>query len=371
MRWIRDGYAFSIRHILFVTINMEGSIIFLVTTKTLVDLVACGIFALVWMYINKKSLGMQTLLDQFVKDFICITILRDVATFLVFTKFTDNYSHQVASALIIFYHLAVIAFFNQIILTLVIRYLSVFHQTELNEINDKTIILVTRFLNISWAIIAHFIDDFLSGGPIYFFLTGVDTGSVSSNYLSKIMLIVIIVVAIIVQVRIEHYKKKIQPQHAEDVQSDPNDLCSSRIAVVIVSVVATMCVLLLWFGWSIHGSDSGTAIAKNLVISIVAFSLLTIVLPCMIIKRNQNMYKFCVEKIQTIAKLVVILEESDESQDDSNSESVDDESQVEQGMSLNSNMGNRFLIQDTYKHFNLMLQVQPPNITHMWRLVLN
>ena len=319
---------------------MEAGIIFLVTTKTLVDLVACGIFALVWMYINKKPLGMQTLLDQFVKDFICIAILRDIGSFLVFTKFTDNYSHQVASAMIIFYHFTAFAFINQVILTLVIRYLSVFHQTKLNEINDKTVILVTRVLNASWAVIAHFIDDYLSGGPIYYFLTGVDTGRVSSNFLSKIMFISVIVVAIIVQVRIEHYKKKIQPQNVEGVQ---HDQYSFRIAVVIASIVSTMFVWLLGFGWSIHGSDSGTAIAKNLVVSIVGFSLLTIVLPCMVIKRNQNMYKFCVDKIQTIAKLVIILEESGESQDDSKSEHVDDESQVEQGMSSNSISGNELI----------------------------
>ena len=37
---------FNFTHTLPVTINMEASVIFLVTTKTLVDLVACGIFAL-------------------------------------------------------------------------------------------------------------------------------------------------------------------------------------------------------------------------------------------------------------------------------------------------------------------------------------
>ena len=250
-------------YILSLAINMETSIIVLVTTKTLVDLVACGIFALVWMYINKKPLGMQTLLDQFVKDFICITILRDVASFFVFTKFTDNYSHQVASALIIFYHFAVFAFLNQVILTLVIRYISIFHQTELNDVNDQTVILVTRIINVSWAVIAHFIDDYQSGGPIYFFLTSVDTGSVSTNYLIKIMFILVIVLGIIVQARIEHYKKKIQPQNYQDDQHGQYDLCSFRIAIVIVSVVATMFVLLLGLGWSIHGSDSGTAIAKT------------------------------------------------------------------------------------------------------------
>ena len=40
---------------------------------------------------------------------------------------------------------------------------------------------------------------------------------------------------------------------------------------------------------------------------------------------------FCIEKIQTIVKLVIVLEESDESNDDSISEHADDESQVEQG----------------------------------------
>merc|ERR1712213_123874 len=96
-----------------------------------------------------------------------------------------------------------------------------------------------------------------------------------------------------------------------------------------------MFVWLLGFGWSIHGSDSVNAIAKNLVVSIVGFSLLTIVLPCMVIKRNQNMYKFCVEKINTIVKLGIVLEESDESQDHSHSEHVDDESQVEQDSTSN------------------------------------
>ena len=80
---------------------------------------------LIWNYLNKKPLGMQTILDQVIKDFIRLGIIGLIPSSLATFKFEQPYAIYTARAILIFFKFGTFCFIWQLCVTAIIRYLSV------------------------------------------------------------------------------------------------------------------------------------------------------------------------------------------------------------------------------------------------------
>ena len=95
--------------------------IFLHSLRTIVVIIFFVICYLVWKYLNKKALGMQTILDLMVKDLIQFHILVFFFSWLVYVKFQDSYNHYLALLTIMIAHFITFVCFWQILVTMIIR----------------------------------------------------------------------------------------------------------------------------------------------------------------------------------------------------------------------------------------------------------
>ena len=95
--------------------------IFLHSLRILVAIIFFVISYLVWKYFNKKALGMQTILDQMVKDLIRFHILVFCFSWLVYVKFQETYNHYLALFAVMTAHFVTFVCFWQILVTTIIR----------------------------------------------------------------------------------------------------------------------------------------------------------------------------------------------------------------------------------------------------------
>ena len=137
------------RHILHVILGLEW-------------LVALICYKIIWSYLNKKPLGkkifkkeanifsekisflgMQTLFDEIIKDYILAAICAFLGATLSNLKYWLMTS-EVALAIIWFQYFSAVVFFGQIFFTFVIRYSSIFHMNLLNEVEESLILSISR-----------------------------------------------------------------------------------------------------------------------------------------------------------------------------------------------------------------------------------
>ena len=95
--------------------------IFLHSLRILVAIIFFVISYLVWKYLNKKALGMQTILDQMVKDLIRFHILVFFFSWLLYLKFQDAYRHSLALFAVMTAYFVTFVCFWQILVTTIIR----------------------------------------------------------------------------------------------------------------------------------------------------------------------------------------------------------------------------------------------------------
>ena len=136
------------RHILHVILGLEW-------------LVALICYKIIWSYLNKKPLGknfknsqipsllkmsflgMQTLFDEMIKDYILAALCAYLGVTLSNLKYWTMMS-EVALAIIWFQYFSAVIFFGQIFFTFVIRYSSIFHMNLLNEGEESLLLSMSR-----------------------------------------------------------------------------------------------------------------------------------------------------------------------------------------------------------------------------------
>ena len=129
---------------------------------------------LIWNYLNKKALGMQTILDQMVKDIIIINGMTFISSSLTMIKIVKTpYNHYVAITLLMFRYFFVLAVFWQIFVTVVIRYLSVFYHSILNSVDEVKIIKISRLFVGLMSLISTFLEGY-ENEVLYIWLTNKD-----------------------------------------------------------------------------------------------------------------------------------------------------------------------------------------------------
>ena len=80
------------------------------------------------------------------KDYIRIIIFNTISSTLVIVKFQESYHPNVALALIYCNVFAIMLLLWQIFASLLIRYLSIFHQALLHDVNDSRVKKIVRSL---------------------------------------------------------------------------------------------------------------------------------------------------------------------------------------------------------------------------------
>ena len=106
-----------------VSTMIEIELYILSSIRLVLQAMSCGIFTLIWMYLNIKALGMQSLINVMIKDYIRIIVANFIISDLTTIKIQDKYHSYLALTLLNIDHFMVNAMLAQILLTTVIRFM--------------------------------------------------------------------------------------------------------------------------------------------------------------------------------------------------------------------------------------------------------
>ena len=278
--------------------------------KIIINFIALFIFYLYWKYLDNKPLGMQTVLDPMVKDFMLLNTIAFFTSSLVYIKFQDNYSHEVATTIIrINYATGGVAILLLLMATIIIRYLYIFHPGFLNETNDQTITRMTRsFVGIG-SIVSVFNESFATNGPEYQHLTGTmddEDKPVPKLWILKGTLLIDFILLSFLQARIEIYERKMKkkptinlkrgpvPAHRQSRQRKKRNknsvFANSTLAITLVLLVV---ILGMVFEWTFFPRAIGSNMAaKALRTRVISNTILTVILPILWIRKIKNFSMF-------------------------------------------------------------------------------
>ena len=126
---------------------MNKQVIFLYVLQAMSGVIGLFMAYMVLKYLNHKALGMQTINDQMIKDKIYTSLLYWIVN--IITEIIVNYksnplNYNLALFIMLMNAFAIIASVWQMSIFLVIRYMSVFYQKLINNVDDCLIIRITR-----------------------------------------------------------------------------------------------------------------------------------------------------------------------------------------------------------------------------------
>ena len=341
---------------------------------------SCMIYYLVWKYLKQKALGMQTLLDLVIKDHILVQTFVNIMTTLpvIKTRYVcqsnENCNHILALVMLHVGHFSFAVLLLQIFVTIGIRYMSIFHQTVLNDIPDKKVIRTCRIFVFCFAVMSNLLDNIGPGDHVYAYLTDTKTTYQDEHVFSLIFIAIVNLIGIIyVQFSIEFYTASEQSNLNHPGQKSPGlshlgqitlshsrlnspRLNSSRISTpglsspglshyrlsspglrypgqispepshsgqrnlqqveeqseetstldksTIWKIVAIVCMcLILLLYWAISMVSSGAKDFVETAFSLVIGQILiALVIPIILVRRNDNLCKFCVDSIKSFGK---------------------------------------------------------------------
>ena len=272
---------------------MEAIVQFWLDMKVLFNLIASAILILIWKYLRNKPLGMQTLFDSMIKDYILIVFANFISSNLIFIKFKDEYSHEIAMTLIKIQTCVAVAMFLQIFIALIIRYMSIFHQGYLNDFKDSVIVFISRiFVGIS-AVVISILEDSGEGGAQYVFLTGkaFDPVKAPKLVIFKAILLANFVLVIFVQVRIELLNRRLNSQlpYLSSSQKKSRKFLKNkfRYSAIVGGIFLLICLdYVISLGSGIDDS------LKTLRIRVISGVLQNIVLPTIWIRKSKRFFNF-------------------------------------------------------------------------------
>ena len=260
---------------------------------------------MVLKYLNKKPLGMQTIFDEIIKDYIYLNMLDWLTFVATFTaKFFAPLNHYTISTIIICKITVSSAVINQLSILMLIRYLYVFYPTQINNAHFAKNLARLFLVYISFTT-ALLVDKksmtfyFIAGGKI------IENGN-NAHPLTKPPIVffittgVCLMILIFTQYKIEKFNQSVdsQEQHVEEAggeyqnSSDTYSKNTYRIVLLILSIFITLVVLYLSLTTGVHSID---IIFKLLAIKHI---ILHNVIPIIFIVRNELL--FCFMKIQIL-----------------------------------------------------------------------
>ena len=258
---------------------------------------------LIWNYLNKKALGMQTILDQMIKDITVILSMNIISGSFVLIKISEKpYDHYIALAICMSRNFFVLAMGWQIFVTGIIRYLSVFYHSLLNNVDEIKIIKTTRLFVGLVSLILILGEDFKHHFS-YIYLTNKNVDKELARWKAlQIVLVIDILVLAMVQLRIEIFKIKVDHNTEENENQNFLEMAfeysTNTIRIVLLILCLTLFVMLVYVLSARKDMEELTL--SRLRIQVFIHFFLTNMIPMILIKRNPNMYKYCVKNIKCL-----------------------------------------------------------------------
>ena len=287
---------------------MKIEVIILCIFQVLLLLLEVYIAYLALEYLKKKPLGMQTILDEVVKDTIMCVLLNQVLRVFVshlmleFAMQLEDALALIATKLIIFFiAMRLWQFFSVII----VRYMLVFYHTYLNMFDEKVTRRIIRiFVCISSVTIALLVD--IKDTILYQILPGgsldldILTWILTRNKFIPVIFIIMLISLIVTQYQIEKFKKIVDGQSFDNLEfiqeNRRDDRCRNqmsfnvyRIELITAAFTFLAKVLFILLLWSFPPDN-------YLYLKILGESLLdqvlTLVFSLMFIFKNEKVYAF-------------------------------------------------------------------------------
>ena len=116
--------------------ELEGPRLALLMLLLITRLLSLLVQGIIYQYLNRKSPGMKTALDNLVQDLILGGLATSLAADLCNSGLGPMRT-EIALAIFYFQYLTAHFWFMQIFMTFLVRYLCIFHSTVINCINDE------------------------------------------------------------------------------------------------------------------------------------------------------------------------------------------------------------------------------------------
>ena len=278
---------------------MNPEVIFWYTFHIVSTILGIFIAFMVLKYLDKKPLGMQTIFDELIKDFIYLNIL-DCLTFIV--AVTASYfpplNHYTINTIMICRITMSSAVFYQLSILMLIRYLYVFYPTQMNNAHFAKNLARLFVVYIAFTT-AIFIDK--KNTPYYNRVSGNNVEPLPKPpILMLIMLGVNLMILIFTQYKIEKFNQSVdsQQQHVEEAGEEYQNFAdiysknTYRILLLILCILFTSVVIYFLLTPWVHWFD--------IIFRLIAIEHLILhnIIPIIFIVRNELL--FCFMKIQIL-----------------------------------------------------------------------
>ena len=288
---------------------MDPEAILWYTSKVISSILGSFTAYMVLKYLNKKPLGMQTVFDEIIKDFIYVNMLDCLIfnTSEIAVTFFAPFNHYVMSTMMICRLTVAIAVINQLSILMVIRYLYVFYPSQMNDAHFAKNFARLFLVYISFTT-ALFVDK--KNTPFYYIASGqnIENGFDAKTDIAKPISNLIVfsitmgvcgMILVFTQCKIEKFNRSVASQQ-QDVQVEENQNSSDRyrnstirIALIILFLLltsVTMYHLLVRRPWVNILDILRTRTLKEIT--------LYNIIPMIFIVRNDTL--FCFVKIQIL-----------------------------------------------------------------------
>ena len=194
----------------------------------------------VWRYLDSKSTGNQTFLDEVAKDGILVFYLTIVINWLTWIKIGDNYNYYVAVVLVKISQCSQVLTMGQAVIFNVVRYQYIFHFDYINSVNEKKFKIITQTLSTTIAVICGFIED---RSKTYKMLNLIHSSIDDEMYYfipitSGIFRLISFAIIVCIQIRIVVFKRKVPSGDEENQDINPKFVVAAFLfAIIHVSVL--------------------------------------------------------------------------------------------------------------------------------------
>ena len=235
----------------------------------------------------------------------------------------DITKHYIALAIYYTNQFAVISFLLQILIGLIIRYMTIFHQSYLNDIDDERIVAITRLTIGILALISSFLTGFNPERPppIYSYQVGIEDQDIliAKVYVVKFLMVSCIIAVVFVQIKVEIYEKKFEVseiqepggneqnvdeeqnnQHQEVIEQKNKTKTIRRVTFCIIFALAFYIFLFVYYRDQVIAGSIFPIFLTNIILQ----TTLTIVIPVILIFRNENMFTFCINYLWKLKKKI-------------------------------------------------------------------
>ena len=245
---------------------------------------------IIYAYIKRKSPGMKTVFDEITQDLIIGGIAASLTSDLAHCGF-GPLNVNTAVFIVFVQRFTAQFWFMQIFITFLVRYLCIFHPEVINSVLDKAILASSRLCCFFWAFSTSVYDfthhDFSKLQHVQYMLHEDEVSEVNNN-VSQVSLQGIIIVDLLfiafVMLRIELYKWNI-PGGELAVSKG-----TIRITIGIFVIIGIAVIIRL----SLPLSLQDTALLFHVVVT----SILFVVIPILMIVRNDKMKKFALTYVK-------------------------------------------------------------------------